>query len=573
MTMPHIDEITPAGHLQVRPDSDGRSYYAFWTDAHSKRGSKGKHCRKLGPAHVKATGKKTARGATIWRRGDGPKPTPRHLTPREAQEKLDNILAAAPRTVIEATDRSLRAAGDGFIRERKAEKGLTRNTVKNYEDLFERMYRDLGGDRLVEDFDEDELRAYFTGFVAQKAVGTRRAAELRRSGVAVKTVVVERWTTQPASSRPIEVPTKQRAVKSAARLGGKWKHEAPGVYRVTPPGAQRPRRVRRSEAVRLRAEGWHVALRETKRWVVCSEASPETRNKYLDLLGAAFAYAKQRRWVATNIVDDIPRSSGRADHDRVLRRDDFYDRDEVARLLAHIDDPLVMSFLLTGFDGSARLPGEGQGLRWSSVDFDVDGVHICDNWVENELVTTKTGTAVVVPMTPRYRAALWELYQRGYCTGPNDFVHVADELGRPVSEKTMRAAYRAAAEAAGLKEVDMYHARHAFGFALARAGVDMRTLQAYMRHRRLSTTQRYMPYRPDAAMAARITHALQDGGPDSAPLVAQQGAIDVAALLSRLDEEIPAKHLREVQRICDDLLGSTPNVVAALETDAVALAA
>lgn len=47
---------------------------------------------------------------------------------------------------------------------------------------------------------------------------------------------------------------------------------------------------------------------------------------------------------------------------------------------------------------------------------------------------------------------------------------------------------------------------------------------------------------------------------------AQPGSIDVAALLARLDEEIPAKHLREVQRICDDLLESSPSdVVTALE--------
>jgi hypothetical protein len=82
-----------------------------------------------------------------------------------------------------------------------------------------------------------------------------------------------------------------------------------------------------------------------------------------------------------------------------------------------------------------------------------------------------------------------------------------------------------------------------------------------------------MPFRPDAALAARITHALQHEGAESAPVVSLQGAIDVAALLARLDEEIPAKHLREVQRICDDLLGSAPNIVAALEADIVAVPA
>jgi len=81
----------PRGHLQVKGGKNGRrrTFHAFWWDA------EGKHGRCLGPAHVRDTGRRTARKAVIWRAGDGPKPTPGHVTPKEAEDLLDDILREA----------------------------------------------------------------------------------------------------------------------------------------------------------------------------------------------------------------------------------------------------------------------------------------------------------------------------------------------------------------------------------------------------------------------------------------------------------------------------------------------
>jgi hypothetical protein len=79
----------PTGHLQVKTDKNGRtrSFWAFWRDCNDRKGG-----RCLGPAHVRDSGRRTSRGAVIWRAGHGPKPSPEYLTPKEAQACLETIL-------------------------------------------------------------------------------------------------------------------------------------------------------------------------------------------------------------------------------------------------------------------------------------------------------------------------------------------------------------------------------------------------------------------------------------------------------------------------------------------------
>jgi hypothetical protein len=44
----------------------------------------GRHQKRLGPAHVRDSGRRTARGAVVWWTANGPKPDADHLTPAEA---------------------------------------------------------------------------------------------------------------------------------------------------------------------------------------------------------------------------------------------------------------------------------------------------------------------------------------------------------------------------------------------------------------------------------------------------------------------------------------------------------
>ena len=67
-----------------------------------------------------------------------------------------------------------------------------------------------------------------------------------------------------------------------------------------------------------------------------------------------------------------------------------------------------------------------------------------------------------------------------------------------MGHRTMYGRLRAALRAAGLEESVGFHSlRHSYGTALAAHGVPMRTLQEWMGHQDIATTQRYADYCPN----------------------------------------------------------------------------
>jgi site-specific recombinase XerD len=106
-------------------------------------------------------------------------------------------------------------------------------------------------------------------------------------------------------------------------------------------------------------------------------------------------------------------------------------------------------------------------------------------------------------------AALAALNDRAFATGEQHFVFASDTApDRPIAPDPLRAAFTAARELAGVKPIKMYNLRHSFGTSLAATGIDVRTIQALMRHDRLTTTEQYMAYMPRPELANLITAAL-----------------------------------------------------------------
>jgi len=513
-----VNEIEPTGHLQVKPRTPERgkrrAYHAYWIDA------RGKHGKMLGPAHVKDSGRKTPRGATIWRIGDGPKPTRDHLTPKEAKRELEKILRDAPRRVSLEPVGSLSDALEGSLDARIALGKIDPGRRGFYETMHARICRELGGDQFVEAFNTNVLADFIQNLESQKFIGPAQAKKQRLAGGGVKEVVLSVWTAQTAESAP--------------------------------------KRVGRLEARRLETNGHVIKQRETKRWAICSPASVESKLKYRDLLSAAFEYAVDRAWIETNPVDNVPRPSLRDSREATLRREDFYDRVEISTLIEHAPSTLERAVWLCGCHAGFRLPGEAQGLVWGSVDFDANVIRAQDAWKRGQRGQTKTGKTIAIPMTPQLRAALAELKQRGYRFADRDHVFTRDELGRPVPDKVMRKTFHATAKRAGLKPIRMYNLRHSFGTSLAASGrVPNRTIQELMRHRQAGTTEIYTAYSPQPDLERQLMAALE---PAIAPIAATaspeaHGGGDLGELrqrlIDRLDEQIPAKWLRTVAVVFD----------------------
>jgi hypothetical protein len=190
----------PTGHLQVKLDKNGRtrSFWVFWRDRQGRKGG-----RRLGPAHVRDSGRRTARGAVIWRAGHGTKPGPEFLTPKEAEVRLETILEElrSATEVEQVVERTLQQAVEGWLAERKAERGLKRSTVAGYEDMFERMFRDLGAETPVRSLADGRLRAYFADFKSYRVLSEAKAREALAEGKNVQQLTIERWTAQPPEGR------------------------------------------------------------------------------------------------------------------------------------------------------------------------------------------------------------------------------------------------------------------------------------------------------------------------------------------------------------------------------------
>jgi integrase len=496
----------PTGHLQVRPEARGNAYFATWRDAGGRRGA-----RRLGPAHVRDSGRRTPRGAVIWRTSNGPRPTPEHLTPRDAQAQLEDILRELVTidSLEAAATRCLRDAAEGWVAERSREKGLKRSTLQSYDDMFTRLYRDLGAETELSVFEDGRLKSYFDDFKAHRVLGKEAASRAREAGETVELITIERLTAQPPGSAAVEVGSKAEAIRLADDMPGTWKHRRRGAYRVVPLNAQRPRRVSLRTAEALHAEGWVIARREAKRWMLVKPAATQTRNEYRDVLAAAFDYAVRQCWITANPLAEVKRASKRRERAKILKRSDFYDRQEVAQLVEKAPGVFEEAFWLCGAHAGLRLPGEALGLRWGAVDFDAGVIRVYDNWVRNALDSTKTDDSEAIPMTPRLQSALERLKERGYTTDDDGFVFVHPRYhDKPAAERELRAAFVLARQQAGLKPIKMYNLRHSFGTSLAASRMDVRTIQALMRHDRLTTTEQYMAYAPKPELARQIAHAL-----------------------------------------------------------------
>jgi integrase len=123
-------------------------------------------------------------------------------------------------------------------------------------------------------------------------------------------------------------------------------------------------------------------------------------------------------------------------------------------------------------------------LRWDQVDLKTATLHVR---------RVKSGTPATHPLTGLELRALRRLQRES----EGAFVFTS-ERGTPFTTAGFaRMLERAAVEAKLKIKVHPHMLRHACGFALANAGHDTRSLQAYLGHKNIQHTVRYTELAPD----------------------------------------------------------------------------
>lgn len=92
---------------------------------------------------------------------------------------------------------------------------------------------------------------------------------------------------------------------------------------------------------------------------------------------------------------------------------------------------------------------------------------------------------------------LAQLASRAQSAGDDDLVFAHPHLGTYLSPYTIIPRFKKALERAGVRDVRFHDLRHTFGTQMASSGVPMRTLQAWIGHASVTTTEVYAKYAAD----------------------------------------------------------------------------
>jgi len=183
-------------------------------------------------------------------------------------------------------------------------------------------------------------------------------------------------------------------------------------------------------------------------------------------------------------------------------------------------------FLTAAMTGLRK--GELIALRWRDVDWTAARIRVRQNYVRGAFGTPKSRRSTrSVPMADEVGGELERLFQRSRFQGDGDLVFAHPTNGDPLPKANVTRRFRKALKAAGLDESHRFHdLRHTFGTRMAAAGVPMRTLQEWLGHRDLATTQIYADYAPSATEGAMVARAFARGSNPGSNLSESEGTSD-----------------------------------------------
>jgi integrase len=231
------------------------------------------------------------------------------------------------------------------------------------------------------------------------------------------------------------------------------------------------------------------------------------------------SFAERRGSITTNPCRQVefPRIP---DTDADIR---FLDVEQLEALLRAVDlehewGPTEHALYLTAAMTGLR-QGELLALRWRDVDWLAGRVRVRRNYVRGQYGTPKSRrSSRSVPMATRVMTALDEHQRRTLHPGDDDLVFGHPVLGSPLDRSRLLKRFKATCRRAGLGDAVRFHdLRHTFGTRMAATRVPMRTLQEWMGHRDIKTTQIYADYAPSEHERELADRAFEPSASQLAP--------------------------------------------------------
>jgi integrase len=379
-----------SGHLQVKGPPRARKYFASWVDIDGA-----KHFKTLGKAHVRDSGKRTSRGAVIWRAGEGACP-PGALTPQAAEARLAEILedARTPRLPLPPVDvEPIPTFGDAvelwleYLRVEKQRKKSTLRDAKNAAHAY--LLPRFGADTPLYTVERYEL------VVEEHGRRVRRFVDERR----------DTFTTEDVDEFRRELLASHLSVRSAQKILVLLH----GVFRL----AVRRKLIQANPS----ADAERVTVVDPGTFTILEPAEFEC--VYRAVLGQ---------------LDE------RSDADRE-------DDDAIDDLSEEQRQTFACALALMFYAGPRM--GETRDLQWRCVDFARSVLRVESNFVQGERSTPKGKRSRSAPLVPILAHRLAALSTSGQFTAPADYVF-STALGDRITDRLLRSVFYAALVRAGL---------------------------------------------------------------------------------------------------------------------------
>jgi integrase len=443
------------GHVQVRGVGGQRKYLALWIGRDG-----GKRTKTLGPAHVRDSGRRTPRGAVIWRAGHGPCP-PGALTPKAAEDALASILEAARNAPLSVEppaptgDRvpTFGDATDQWLTYLRVEKQRKRSTLQDARNVVRSV--------LIAHFGRDRPLVRVEHHHVRRVVDGRERLELREERVDAITTA--------------DVDALRRELLESGRS---------------------PRTVQKIMVL------LHGIFKLAKRRGLMARNPSEDAERVTLLDDTRFNVLEPKEFEAVYaaVVGELD------------ERDDDEPESDVLDELTTAERRMYADLLGTAFYAGLRM-GELLDLPRRAVDFADAMIRVETGYTHGERSTTKGHRARSTPMVPLLAKRLRAHTERATFLGEADYVF-CNEVGERVDDARVRSVFYAGLHRAGFghrrakvdakgnpqKPMVVHDLRHSWCTWAVNVW-ELSRVKEYAGHRDIKTTMRYIHHQTKAADA------------------------------------------------------------------------